>query len=215
MTAGVATWNWRPLGIDGHLCKGIGIMDKPLEIVFHNLPSSPEEEAEIRDWVDKLERRFGHLIGCRVAVELLNHRHRTGNVVDVHIEMGVPGGEVVVTREPHRLERKYARTDLRASLHAAFKAAERRLLEYKQHLQHQEKPRQEVAAGQISQLYPDEGHGFVLTLEGAQLYFDRNALAHHGDFDKLRVGDRVHYIPAFGETGPAASKVWLAGGEPD
>src|SRR5437660_11717043 len=83
-------------------------MDRPLEVAFHGLPSSPEVEAEIRDHVDKLERRFGHLVGCRVAVELLHRQHKTGNLYDVHVEMQVPGGELAVSRAPHRPRDKYA-----------------------------------------------------------------------------------------------------------
>jgi len=80
-------------------------MDKPLEIAIHAVPSSPEVETEIRDHVEKLEHRFGHLIGCRVAVELLHRQHKTGNIYDVHVEMQVPGGELVVSRAPHRPSR--------------------------------------------------------------------------------------------------------------
>ena len=44
-------------------------MDKPIEIVFHGISSSAQVETEIRHYVEKLEHRFGHLIGCRVAVD--------------------------------------------------------------------------------------------------------------------------------------------------
>jgi Ferrochelatase len=37
-------------------------------------------EDQIRDCVEKLERHFGHLIGCRAAVELLHRQHKTGNL---------------------------------------------------------------------------------------------------------------------------------------
>ena len=76
-------------------------MDTPVEIVFHNMPSSPAVEAEIRDRVEKLDRMYNHLIGCRVSVEQLHRQHRTGNVYEVHIELRVPGEDVVVSREPH------------------------------------------------------------------------------------------------------------------
>ena len=55
-------------------------MDRPLEVAFHNLQPSPAIEAELREHVDKLERRFGKLIGCRVSVERLHNQHRTGNI---------------------------------------------------------------------------------------------------------------------------------------
>lgn len=188
-------------------------MDKPLAIAFHNLPSSPQAEAEIRDWVNKLERRSTRLIGCRVAVELLHQQHKTGNLYEVHIEMQVPGGELVVSREPHRVQQKYAEPDLHVCLREAFKAAERQLSEYKRRMNGNVKPHEELAAGEVAQLYPTEDHGFIRTPEGSQLYFHRNSLI-QGGFDKLRVGDRVRFVETVGDTGPIANKVWPAGGEP-
>ncbi|HJU16338.1 MAG TPA: HPF/RaiA family ribosome-associated protein [Stellaceae bacterium] len=185
-------------------------METPLEIVFHNMPSSPEVEAEIREQVGKLERRFGRLTSCRVAVEQLHRQHQTGNIYDVHITMRVPRDELVVSREPHRPKEKYAEPDIRVSLRDAFKAAERQLTEYKRKLKGEVKPHEESFAGQIAQLYPAEDHGFILTHEGTQLYFHRNSLI-NGEFRRLQVGDRVHFVETVGDTGPIASKVWPAG----
>jgi hypothetical protein len=41
-------------------------MDKPLEIAFHGVEASEQVEDQIRERMEKLERRFGHLTGCRV-----------------------------------------------------------------------------------------------------------------------------------------------------
>lgn len=183
-------------------------MDKPLEITFHGIHSSPAVEAEIRDHVDKLEHRFGHLIGCRVAVELLHRQHKTGNLFDVHVEMQVPGGELVVSRAPHRPRDKYAHPDLHVCLREAFRAAGRQLTEYKRRLSGEVKPHEEAFVGQVSQLYPAEDHGFILTNEGSQLYFHRNSVMNE-DFDRLKRGDAIHFVETVGDTGPIASKVWL------
>ena len=75
------------------------------------------------------------------------------------------------------------------------------------------KPHDAAFAGQVSQLYPAEDHGFVLTHEGSQLYFHRNSLIQR-DFDRLKVGDRVHFVETVGDAGPIASKVWRVEGEP-
>src|SRR5438270_3828215 len=160
-------------------------MDRPLEFAFHGVPSSPEVEAEIRDHVDKLERRFAHLIGCRVSVELLHRQHKTGNLYDVHVEMEVPGGELVVSHAPHHPRERFAEPDLEASLRGAFKVARRRLTEYKRQLDGEVKLHEEAFAGQVSQMYPNEDHGFILTHEGTQLYFHRNSLL-NDDFDRLQ-----------------------------
>lgn len=188
-------------------------MDDPIEIVFHNMPSSPTLEAEIRDRVAKLDRFYEHLIGCRVSIEHLHRRHQTGNLYEVHVDMRVPGDAIVVSSEPHRPRDRFLDPDVGVALRNAFKAAERRLLDFKQRQRGDVKVHDEPFVGQISQLYPDEGHGFLLTHEGTQLYFHRNSLMQR-DFDALRVGDRVHFVQTVGDTGPIASKVWRAEGEP-
>jgi cold shock CspA family protein len=188
-------------------------MDTPVEIVFHNMPSSPTIEAEIRDRVVKLDRLYNHLIGCRVSVEQLHRRHQTGNVYEVHIEMRVPGEDVVVSHEPHRARDRYADPDVNIALRDAFKTAERRLLDFKQRQRGEVKMHDEFFVGQVSQLYPDADHGFLLTHEGTQLYFHRNSLVQR-EFDELKVGDRVQFIETVGDTGPIASKVWKSEGAP-
>jgi len=188
-------------------------MDIPAEIAFHNMDSSPTLEAEIRERIEKLDRLYGHLIGCRVSVEHLHRRHQNGNVFEVHIDMRVPGDEIVVSREPHRARQKFADPDVGVAMRNAFKAAERRLLGYKRKQRGEVKVHDESFAGQVSQLYPQEDHGFLLTHEGTQLYFHRNGLVNR-DFDQLNVGDKVHFVETVGDTGPIATKVWRAEGAP-
>jgi cold shock CspA family protein/ribosome-associated translation inhibitor RaiA len=188
-------------------------MDKPLEIVFRNTPASPPVEAEIERRVGKLNRLYQHVVGCRVSVELLHRQHRTGNLYDVHIELQVPGKTLVSSREPHRARENYAEPDLQTVLRDAFEAAKTQLLDYKRRQSGEVKPHPEFFAGQISQFYPREDHGFILTHEGTQLYFHRNSLL-QGDFDRLRRGDRVHFVETVGDTGPIASKVWPVEGQP-
>ena len=187
-------------------------MDIPVEIVFHNMSSSPTVEAEIRDRVAKLDKLYEHLVGCRVSVERLHRSHQTGNLYDVHIDMLVPGNELAVTREPHRAKEKYANPDLGVALREAFRTAERRLLDFKRRQHGEVKVHDDFLAAQVSQLYPEEDHGFILTA-GGQLYFHRNSMVNR-DFDRLQVGDKVHYIETVGDTGPIATKVWRVEGDP-
>ena len=188
-------------------------MDIPIEIVFHNMESSPTLEAEIRDRIGKLERLYERLVGCRVSVEQLHRRHQTGNLYEVHIDLRVPGEEIVISRETHRAREKFLDPDAGVALRNAFKTAERRLVDFKRRQHGEVKLHEEPFAGQVSQLYPAEDHGFLLTHEGTQLYFHRNSLMQR-DFDALQVGDRVHFVETVGDTGPIASKVWRAEGEP-
>ncbi len=185
-------------------------MDRPLDISFHNLQSSTSLEAEIRAHVEKLERRYTHLIGCRVTVEALHHQHRTGNPYEVHIILSVPGRDLVVSQEPHRAREKFARPDVRNSVREAFKAAARQLENYKSVQRIDASgPNGSALAGQVSQLLAEEDHGFILNNAGTQLYFHRDSLT-NGDFASLRVGQPVHYVEEEGSAGPVAVKIRVA-----
>ncbi len=182
-------------------------MEEPLEITFHNLEPSPAVEAEIRERFAKLERLYDRVTACRISVEALHKQHRTGNVYEVHIDMLVPGAELAVSRQPKKPKERYANPDVYTSIRDAFAAAERQLKRYKRQLREDVQPQDPMFQGQVAEMHPDEDWGYLLTKEGALLYFHRNALL-GGDFDGLRRGDVVHYIEAAGVTGPTAAKVW-------
>jgi ribosome-associated translation inhibitor RaiA/cold shock CspA family protein len=185
-------------------------MDRPLEIAFHNMPSSEAIEAEIRERVAKLEKRFPRLVGCRVSVEALHNQHRTGNVYEVHLTLSVRGRDLAVSREPHKPKVKGANTDLGASIREAFRAAERQLDSYKWQLKEANKPPSAHAlAGRIAQLLPGKDHGYLLTPTGTQLYFHRDSVT-NGRFEDLHEGDLVHYVEEEGDAGPVATKVRIA-----
>ena len=107
-------------------------MDRPLDIAFHNMPSSPELEAEIRQHVERLNKLHDRMTACRVSVEALHQQHQTGNLYEVHVVMSLPGAhDLAVSHEPHRARERYAHPDVRVSLRTAFHAAERQLQEHK------------------------------------------------------------------------------------
>ena len=106
-------------------------MDRPLDIAFHNLQTSESVEAEIRKQVDRLETRYGKLVGCRVSIEGLHKQHQTGNLFEVHIVLSVPGQDITVSHEPHHAKERRAHPDVRSAMKEAFKAAERQLEAYK------------------------------------------------------------------------------------
>jgi ribosome-associated translation inhibitor RaiA len=182
-------------------------MQEPLEIVFHNLQPSAALEADIRQRFEKLAKLYDRLTTCRVSVEGLHKQHRTGNIFEVHIDMLVPGGEIVVSKQPQKAKERFANPDVYTSVREAFKAAERQLLEYKRQLSGEVKQHGPMFQGQVAEMHVEEEYGYILTAEGSLLYFHRNAML-NGDFEKLQRGSLVHYTPGDGETGPTAVKVW-------
>jgi len=180
-------------------------MQSPLKIAFHNMESSDSVEAAIRERFDKLEKLYDRMTACRVSVEALHKQHRTGNVYSVHIDMVVPGAELVVSREPKEAQEKYANPDIYTSIRDAFAAAERQLKSFKQQQRGDVKRHDFEVQGQVTQLAED--HGFLLTNTGGQLYFHANSVMNNG-FGSLTRGDKVLYVEEMGDTGPTASKVW-------
>ncbi|HET8997551.1 MAG TPA: HPF/RaiA family ribosome-associated protein [Acetobacteraceae bacterium] len=182
-------------------------MDRPLEIAFHNLDSSPTVEAEIRERVDKLATRYRHLTGCRVSVEKLHNQHRTGNLFEVHIVLSVPGRDLAVSREPQKAKQRYAHPDIRSSIRDAFGAAERQLESYKGQLREDTAaPSASALAGRVMLIEPGVDHGFIETPAGTQIYFHRDSVT-NARFEDLKEGDAVHYVAEEGDAGPVATKV--------
>ena len=185
-------------------------MERPLDIAFHNIDASESLEAEIRDHVDRLDKRFPHLIGCRVSVEALHQQHQTGNLVAVHVVLSVPGRDLAVSHDPRHARERRAHPDVRASIKEAFRAAEKQLDSFKRKKREDvTKPTGSALAGTVALIEPGADHGFLLTVTGTQLYFHRDSVT-NGAFAELSPGTAVHYVEEEGDAGPVATKVRVA-----
>lgn len=182
-------------------------MDRPLEVAFHNLKPSRPVEAKLRRYSDRLEQRFGHLIGCRVSVEKLHNQHRTGNIFEVHIVLAVPGRDLVVSHPPQKAKERYANPDIHVSIREAFDAAERQLEAFKGKMRSDTStPSGSALTGQVTLMEPGVDHGFIVNSTGSQLYFHRDSVT-NGKFEGIREGDLVHYVEEDGDAGPVATKI--------
>ena len=186
-------------------------MQAPIEIAFHNIEQADWAEDAIRDHVARLEQMFDRLTTCRVRVD--QRANNSNNTIPpvVRIELSVPGHrDIVVAHEPDRLQRKFQAPDLHNAINEAFRIAERRLGQFKDQLKDRTAAGRHEAAnemlGQIVEITPAEDFGFLLTASGGLLYFHRNSVL-SGDFDRLEVGDQIHYVEEMGDTGPIATKV--------
>ena len=95
-------------------------MQIPLQITFHDLAQSDAIEAEIRERAEKLERFHEHIIRCRVTVEPQGKHSHQGRRYDVHLDITVPAGEVIVARD-------HADEDVYVAIRDAFDSATRQL----------------------------------------------------------------------------------------
>ncbi len=101
-------------------------MKLPLQITTRNMSLSEAAETTIREKADKLNTFCDRITSCRVLVEA-PHRHKQQGVhYNVHIDITVPGKEIVVKKEHSE--------DLYVSIRDAFEAARRQLQDYTQRL---------------------------------------------------------------------------------
>ena len=97
-------------------------MKLPLQITARDMSMTESIENAVREKAQKLETFHDQIMGCRVVIESPhNHQHK-GKLFNVRLDITVPGGELVVKREP--------REDLYVSIRDAFDAARRQLKEH-------------------------------------------------------------------------------------
>lgn len=75
------------------------IMAIPLQITFRGLPQSDAIEAKIMKHAEKLERFQERISRCKVVVDAPHRHHVQGNVYSVKVDLRLPQGELVVSRE--------------------------------------------------------------------------------------------------------------------
>jgi cold shock CspA family protein/ribosome-associated translation inhibitor RaiA len=185
-------------------------------------PSETVEEW-IRQEAAKLDTFYTHMMSCRVAVELPNRRHRAGCRYHIRIDLMVPGGELVVKREPSlhsslqrthtnsvlkHLEIHVPHRELRQAIDDAFKAMGRRLQDYARRQRGDIKVHEPSPHARVSKLVPAEGYGFLETPGGREIYFHENSVL-DGGFRSLTIGAAVKFDEEEGDKGPQASTVKL------
>jgi cold shock CspA family protein len=179
-------------------------MQRSLQLRWRSITPSPVVEEEVRGEVAKLERAFGRITGCAVTLEAPSRHHRqSGSKYRVRIELSVPGGKLVVGRDPTRT---WTRGDLYLAVKAAFREARRQLEDHVRRIDGRVKAHAPAARARVARLFPDEGYGFLETPDGREIYFSERSVL-RGVFPRLRPGSPVRYVEKPGVEGPQASTV--------
>jgi len=175
----------------------------PVQVTFRGMDRSDAIEANLREKAEKFERFSNHLMSCRVVIEAPHQHGRKGKLYHVRVDLGVVGGELVVT---HQGPLDHAHEDVYVAIRDAFDAATRQLEDYERKQRGGVKAHEPPVHGRIVGLSHD--HGFIATSDGREIYFHRNSVI-HGDFEDLEDGDEVRLAihPGEGEKGPQASTV--------
>jgi len=174
----------------------------PVLITIRDIENSEFLENYIRDKAHKLSQFFQRIGSCRIVVEVPQKHKRQGKMYGVHIDLAVPGKELVSTRK--------ADEDVYVALKKAFHAIERQLDKYAKRRRGDVKTHEVVNRGVIARLFLDEGYGFIHGIDGNEYYFNAANIV---DFplDKLFVGNKVQFLELPSSEGMQAHRVMVEG----
>lgn len=181
-----------------------------MTITFRNMPPSPAIEADVHARAAKLDTFFDRITSARVVVEAPHRGHRQGKLFHVHIDLRVPGREIVVSREPSA---HHAHEDVYVTIRDAFDEATRQLQDHAKAIRVGVKTHEPQARARVARLHPADGYGFLETPDGREIYFHHNSVV-GGEFEQFQVGDEVRFTEELGDRGPQASTVHPAGVRP-
>ncbi len=173
-----------------------------LHLSFHGMEPSETIRTKVREYVDKLQKRYSDITTWRVHVN--GPTPGTGQF-KVTVEARVPGAEIAVVRKPGDIN---AHADALVALRDSFAALERRLKKRRRQQYGEVKVHEGKPQGQISDIFREQGYGFVEVNDGRRVYFHRNAVIDE-TFEDLDVGDPVELTIASDESprGPQATSI--------
>lgn len=183
-------------------------METDVQIDYQGGPIPQHMHDAVASHVAALERRFGRITACRVAIKPPTGHHRTGGPYTVSIHLALPNKREVTVDRASSADERFA--DATFAINDAFKRARRRLQDQVRRMQGAVKVHEEQPIGEITLLDGIGGFGFIRSADGREVYFHRNSVIGSG-FDKLETGMKVAFAEEIGEKGPQASTVRVAG----
>ena len=177
------------------------------QITLRNISLSKAIEANISKHVAKLDEFYDRITNCRVTIEVPHRHHHQGNLYHIRIDLTVPGGELVVKRDPPEHQ---AHEDIYVAIRDAFDSAERQLRDYAERQRGEVKTHNVPSHGRIATLFPNRGYGFIEATDGHEVYFHQNSPI-DAAFNRLKVGQEVRFTEEEGDRGPQASTVRVMG----
>ena len=103
-------------------------MQTPLQLEITGFKPSAHLQAALKAHVEKLERRYGRITACRVAIHAPNAHHRMGEPYKVIVWITIPSHREIAVKPPARaLDSRQG--DLMFAVNDAFRRADRQLRE--------------------------------------------------------------------------------------
>lgn len=172
------------------------------EITYRGVEKTDTIEQLIHEKIAKLERVCDHISSCHIVVEKEQDRPRDRSPYRVHLDITVPPEHELSAESTMGHRTQYA--DLDTVVRDAFDKAWRQLRDLSE--QQHEYDRGQINDGEqdttalVTQLFQDQGYGFLKTLDGQDVYFTSASVAHN-DFDRLTVGTGVRFEAVQDEDG--------------
>jgi ribosomal subunit interface protein len=91
------------------------------QITYRGMPHSPAMDARIVELASRLEELHPKITRCHVVVDEVDRHKSKGNLFEVHVDLHIPGHDIVATRHAHE--------DAYAAITEAFDVAVRQLEE--------------------------------------------------------------------------------------
>ena len=98
-------------------------MQIPLQVSFRDISHSDFIEKRICEKVEKLKKYTNRIIFCRVIVEAPHRQHTKGTLYHIRIDLSLPGGKIVVARDPN----DHSHENVYIAIRDAFEAVRRQL----------------------------------------------------------------------------------------
>ena len=178
-------------------------------ISWHRIQRSEAIESIIRKRIASIEKFCPDAVGLRVTLDAPQRQRHAARGFDVRLHLDLPGPDLDVARS---IRQGLGAEDLTRAVNAAFTALEKRLKESRKVLGALEvKHHPTILHGEIIEIEPELGYGFVRADDGREVYFQQDSLV-NGDWKDLKTGSRLRFREQDGEKGPFAVDVALANG---
>jgi ribosomal subunit interface protein len=169
-------------------------MKIPPEITYRGVEKTAAIEALLDEKIAKLERVCDHISSCHIAIEKDQDRPRDRSPYRVRLDITVPPSHELAAESTMGHQTQYAELD--TVIRDVFDKAWRQLRELSKQQQEYDKGKINDGAQDttalVTKLFPDQGYGFLKTLDGQDIHFSYNSVT-HDDFDRLGIGTGVRF----------------------
>lgn len=170
---------------------------QPIQITIRDMPNSQALESHIRKKAEKLSKFYDRINSCRIVLRVPQKHKHQGKIFAVHIDLTVPGKEIVVSRQWDQ--------DVYVAIRDAFHALIRQLENYARKRRGHVKTHETAMVGYVRQIMRD-GYGFIQGMDGNEYYFSPTNVS-YPNFESLELGDAVQFISDIVSDGLQAHRV--------